>query len=98
MPNIKLLPCIGQASHVALVVKNLPANAGDLRDVGSIPGLGISPGGVQGNPVPYSCLENPTDRRIWQATIHSITQSQTRLNQVSTHALGTILDFKSEPS
>ena len=98
MPNIKLLPCIGQASHVALVVKNLPANAGDLRDVGSIPGLGISPGGVQGNPVPYSCLENPTDRRIWQATIHSITQSQTRLNQVSTQALGTILDFKSEPS
>ena len=83
MPNIKLLPCIGQASHVALVVKNLPANAGDLRDVGSIPGLGISPGGVHGNPLPYSCLENPTDRRIWQATIHSITQSQTRLNQPS---------------
>ena len=51
MPNIKLLPCIGQASHVALVVKNLPANAGDLRDVGSIPRSGWSPGRGHGNPV-----------------------------------------------
>ena len=44
------------------VVKNLPANAGDARDVGSIPGLGRSPGGGNGNPLQYSCLENPTDR------------------------------------
>ena len=86
MPNIKLLPCIGQASHVALLVKNLAASAADLRDVGSIPGLGRSPGGVHGNPLLYSCLENPTDRRTWQATIHSITHSRTQLNQVSTHA------------
>ena len=49
------------ASQVALVVKNLPANAGDTRDVGLIPGLGISPGGGNGNPLQYSCLENPME-------------------------------------
>ena len=47
------------ASQVELVVKNLPANAGDVRDVGSVPGSGISPGGWHGNPCQYSCLENP---------------------------------------
>ena len=57
------------ASQVVLVVKNPPANAGDLTDVGSIPGLGRSPGGGQGNPLQYSCLENPTDRGAWQATV-----------------------------
>ena len=51
------------ASQVALVVKNLPANAGDIRDAGSTPGLGRSPGEGQGNPLQYSCLENPTDKR-----------------------------------
>ena len=50
------------ASQVALVVKNLPANAGDVRDEGSIPGLGRSPGGGHGSPLQYSCLENPMDR------------------------------------
>ena len=49
-------------SQVALVVKNLPANAGDVIDAGSIPGLGRSPGGGHGNPLQYSCLENPMDR------------------------------------
>jgi len=53
------------ASHVAQVVKNLPANAGDLRDAGSIPGLRRSPGGGHGNPLQYSCLENPMDREAW---------------------------------
>ena len=47
------------------MVKNLPANAGDIRDVGSIPGLGRSPGGGHGNPLQYSCLENPMDRGVW---------------------------------
>ena len=47
------------------VVKNLPANAGDIRDMGSIPGLGRSPGEGHGNPLPYSCLENPMDRGTW---------------------------------
>ena len=49
----------GGTSEVALVVKNLPANAGDIRDTGLIPGLGRSPGGSRGNPLQYSCLENP---------------------------------------
>jgi len=50
------------ASHMVLVVKNPPANAGDIRDVGSIPGLGISPREGNGNPLQYSCLENPMNR------------------------------------
>ena len=62
---------------MALVVKNLPANAGDVRDAGSIPGLGRSPGGGHGNPLQYSCLENPMDKGAWQATVHEDTQNQT---------------------
>ena len=65
------------ASQVVLVVKNLPANAGDIRDMGSIPGLGRSPGGRHGNPLQYSCLENPMDRGVWQATVHRVTKNQT---------------------
>ena len=53
---------------MALGGKNLPANAGDLRDVGSIPGWGRFPGEGNGNPLQYSCLENPMDRGAWQAT------------------------------
>ena len=67
------------ASQVALVVKNLPANAGDLRDVGLISGSGRSPGGGHGDPLWYSCLENPMDRGAWQATLHGITKSWTQL-------------------
>ena len=55
------------ASQVVLVVKNLPANAGDIRDAVSIPGLGRSSGGGNGNPIQYSCLENPMDRGAWRA-------------------------------
>ena len=66
-------------SEVALVVKNLPANAGDLRDVGSIPGSGRSPGGGHGNTLQYSCLENPMVRGTWQVAVHRVTQSQTQL-------------------
>ena len=51
--------------YVALVVKNLSANEGDIRDVGLIHGLGRSPGGEHDNPLQYSCLENPTDRGSW---------------------------------
>ena len=58
------------ASQVALVVKNLPTNAGDIRDVGSIPGLGRSPGEGVGNSLRYSCLENFMDRGAWWATVH----------------------------
>ena len=54
------------------VIKNLPANAGDSRDVSSIPGLGRSPGGGNGNPLQYSCLENPMDRGAWWAIVHGM--------------------------
>ena len=57
------------------MVKNLPANAGDLRDVGPIPGLGRSPGEENGNPHQYSCIENPMDRGAWWATVHGVTES-----------------------
>ena len=52
------------------MVKNLPAIAEELRDTGSIPGVGRSPGGGKGNPLQYSCLENPMDRGAWRATVH----------------------------
>ena len=68
---------LGWASQLALLEKNLPASAGDIRDVGSIPGLGRYPEGGHGNPLRYSCLENPIDRGAWQATVHSITESDT---------------------
>ena len=72
------------ASQMVLVEKNLPAHAGDVRDVGSIPGYGRSPGGGHGNPFQYSCLENPTDRGAWRATVHNVTKSQ-----ICTHAMET---------
>ena len=59
------------------MVKNTPANAGDARDVGWIPGSGRFPGGGHGNPLQYSCLENLTDRGAWQATVHGVAKSQT---------------------
>ena len=58
------------ASQAVLVVKNPLANAVDLRDGGSIPGLGRFPGGGDGNPLQYVCLENPMDRGVWWATVH----------------------------
>ena len=60
------------ASQVVLVVNNLPANAGDVRDMGLIPGLGRSPGEGHGTPLRYSCLENPMDRGAWWATVHRV--------------------------
>ena len=63
------------ASQVALMVKNPPASAGDLRDAGSIPGSGRSPGEGHGNPLQYSCLENPMDRGAWWATGHGVAKS-----------------------
>ena len=65
------------ASQVVLGVKNPPANAGDIRDIGSIPGLARSPGGGNGNPLQYSCLENPMDRGAWRATVHRVAKSRT---------------------
>ena len=65
------------ASHVVLVVKNPPANAGDIRDMGSIPGSGRSPEGGHGHPLQYSCLENPMDGGAWQAIVHEVAKNQT---------------------
>ena len=65
-----------ETSHVALVVKNLPANAGDIRDVGSILGSRKSLGGGYGDPLQYSCLENPMDRGAWRATVHGSQRSR----------------------
>ena len=64
------------ASQVALVIKNLPANAGEIRETGSIPGSGRSPGGGNGNPLQYSCLENPMDSGAWRATVHRFAKIQ----------------------
>ena len=58
-----------------LVVKNMPANSEDVRDAGSVPGLGGSPGGGHGNPFQYRCLEKPLDRGAWWATVHRVTGS-----------------------
>ena len=68
-----------RASHMVVVLKNPPANAGDTRDVGSIPGVGKSPGGGHDNPFQYSCLENSMGRGAWQAAVHGVTKSRTQL-------------------
>ena len=61
------------------MVKNLPANAGDVSDASSIPGMGRFPGGGHGNPLQYSCLENPMDRGAWWAVVRRVAKSQTQL-------------------
>ena len=76
-----------RASHMVLVVKNPPTNAGDLRDTGSIPRLRRHPVEGHGNPLQYSCLENPMDRGDWWAIVHGVAKSQTRLKQLSTQPL-----------
>ena len=62
------------------MVKNPPDHAGDAGDAGSIPGSGRSPGGGNGNPLQFSCLENPMDRGAWRAKVHEVTKSQTQLS------------------
>ena len=62
---------------LALVVKNPPVNVADIRNAGLIPESGRAPGGEHGNPLQYSCLENPRDRGAWWATVHRVMQSQT---------------------
>ena len=70
------------------MVKNPPANAGDIRDIrdaGSIPGSGRSPEGGHGNPLQYSCLDNPMDRGAWWATVHRVAKGRTGLKRFSMH-------------
>ena len=74
------------AFQVSLAVKNPAANAGDTRDMGSIPWWGRSPGGGRGNPLQYSCMENLMDRGACWATVHGVIKSETRLKQLSKHA------------
>ena len=69
---------------VTLVVKNPPANARGVRDAGLILGLGRAPGGEHGNPLWYSCLEDPMDRGAWRAMVHGVTKSWTRLKRLNT--------------
>ena len=77
---------INKASQVALLVNNPPANAGNVRVVGSIPGYGRSPGEVNGNPFQYYCLEDPMGRGSWQAMVYRVAQSWTPLKGLSMHA------------
>ena len=72
---------------MVLAVKNPPASMGDVRDVGPIPRLGRFPGGGHGNPLQYSCLEKSMDRGAWQATVHGVAKSRTRLKQLSIHVV-----------
>ena len=65
------------------MIKDMPANEGKVRDMGSIPGLERSPGGVHGNPLQCFCLGNPTDRGTWQATVHEIAKSWTPLKRLN---------------
>ena len=94
-------PSLEENAQAALVVKITPARAGDVRDVGSIPGSGRSPGGGHGNPLQYCCLKNPMDRGPWWATVHRVTQSQTRLSMQACMPanmyLGGVTEFKNHP-
>ena len=74
------------ASQLMLVVMNLPANEGDIRDADSILGLERSPAGGHGNPLQYSCLEKPMNRRAWWVRVHRTAKSQTWLRWLSTHS------------
>ena len=81
-PNLKIINYIYEigGSPGDIVVKNLPANAGNTRDAGLIPGSERFPGGGHGNPLQYSCLENPMDRRAWRATVHGVAKNWTRMS------------------
>ena len=75
-----------RASQVALTVKNLPANAGDVRGSGSILWSERSPGGGHGNPLQYSCLESPMERGAWGATVHGVTEKWTQMKPLGMNA------------
>ena len=75
------------ASQLAVVVSNLPANAGDVRNTSSIPESGRSTAGGHDNPLQYFCLENPMDRGVWWATVQRVSKSRTWLKQLNMHLL-----------
>ena len=74
-----------QILALVALVKNPPANAGDIRDVRSIPGSGRFPGAEHDNPLQFSCLESPVDRGAWRATVPRIAKSWTRLKRLRLH-------------
>ena len=81
-PELDMAECLTHtrcfwASQVALVVKSPPANVGDIRDMDSISESGRSSGGGHGNPLQYSCQDNPMDRGAWQAMVHGVSKSWT---------------------
>ena len=78
------------------MVKNTPANAGDIRGVGSSPESERSPGGSHSNPLQYPCLENPMDRGAWWATVHRVTKSQTRLSDLACPELHSLIELAGE--
>ena len=78
---------ISWASQVTLVVKNPPANAGDIRDLSSIPGSGRSPGEGNDNTLQYSCLRNPMDRGAWQATVHRSQRVRHNWSDLAQHSI-----------
>ena len=87
IPGLTLtLTLILRASQVALVVKNPPANAGDAGGTSLTPGSGRVPRGGHGNPLQYSCLENPRDREVWWATVPGVEKNQARLKWLRMHA------------
>ena len=77
LKEIERNPVVITASQAALMVKNLPAHAEDVRDVGLIPGSGRCPGEGNGNPLQHYSLENPMDRGAWQAIVHGVTELDT---------------------
>ena len=83
--SLSFIALVFNMAMSALVVKNPPANAGDARDTGSIPGSGRSPRGGNDNPLQYSSLENPMDRGAWRATIHGVAKSRTQLSDLRAH-------------
>ena len=90
------LQCLPWASQLMLVVRNPPANAGEVRDAGLSPGSGRSPGGGHGNPLQYSCLKNPMDRGTWWATVYRsqrVRHNPKPLSTCNVHLLPTPLAF-----
>ena len=83
-PTTKIL-CAGIVWASQMALKNPPANAGNLKDAVLIPGSGRSPGAGHGNPLQYSCLENPMERGTWWVTFHAVTKSQRLQKRLSTH-------------
>ena len=90
-PGINLESRSHWTSQVALVVKNLPVNAGDERDTGSVLGWGKSPAGGNGNPLQNSCPENSMDRGAWRAAVPGVTNSRIQLKYTCTHASSNVI-------